>query len=556
MPSRLQEELVVALAEKSITKMFKGEQIKQVLQNNGDAKLEVQKLPDPAVGRKIVLVRTARKKILLLKPINDVYYVVQPNLGLGYLARIMLENGYAVHIVDSGREKLTWDDFHSLIDGERYDLIGIQMFTHEVPSVRKHVDIIKKFWPETTVIVGGAHISGDPEGTMNLLNNIDFGFVGESEIGIEKFLKLQKEDYSNYELLSKIPNLVWRQNDEIMINPRASFKNLDKIRFPAWHLMSPSLYPVAPHGSLCRKTPVAPMIISRGCPFKCTFCGGKSVTGSHIRYRSLENVIREIILLYNDYGVREIHIEDDNFTLRKQYVINFCKEINKLGLDLVFALPNGVRLDTLDEKVLKLMEKAGFYSIAVGIESGSNRILKLMNKKLSKDKINDKINLIKKCTDINLTGFFLFGYPGETESEILESISFAKSLKLDKASFMFVMPLPGSELWDIYKQKNEQEIDWTDFFYYRVVEGLSDIPVENLKKLQKKAVWEFYSRPKIIFGLIKQVKSYSQVRIIADRLVDIFAPILPTNGRKKGLYQVEIEDSKLLSSNNTVDHSV
>jgi radical SAM superfamily enzyme YgiQ (UPF0313 family) len=474
-------------------------------------------------------VRAARKKILLLKPISDVYYVIQPNLGLGYLAAVMFENGHQVRMIDSGREKLSWADFARLIQEEQYDLIGIQMFTHEVPSVKRHIDIIKSHSPETTVVVGGAHISGDPEGTMNLLDNLDFGFVGESEIGMEKFLKLQKRDYSNPELLKKIPNLVWRQNGKIKTNPRASLNDLNQIRFPAWQLMAPSLYPIAPHGSLCKKTPVAPMIISRGCPFRCTFCGGKAVTGSRIRYRSLENVIREIMLLYNEYGVREIHIEDDNFTLRKDYVTNFCKEINKLGLDLVFALPNGVRLDTLDENVLKLMERAGFYSIGVGIESGSDRILRLMKKNLSTDMIKRKIDLIKSCTDIDLTGFFLFGYPGETESEMLETISFSKSLKIDKASFMFLMPLPGTEFWDIYKQKNEQEIDWENFFYYRVVNSLSGVPPENLKRLQRKAMREFYLRPKIVFKLMKQIRSLSQVGIIAERFANVFPPSLFNN---------------------------
>ncbi len=461
-------------------------------------------------------------KILLLKPISDVYYVIQPNLGLGYLATIMLENRHYVHILDSGKEKLQWDDFTRRIREEKYDLIGIQVFTHEIPSIKKHIVIIKRYSPESIVILGGAHISGDPEGTMNLLNIVDFGFVGEAEIGMEKFIELQRRDYSNYELLREIPNLVWRQNGKIVVNPRQYHTNLDTIKFPAWHLMPPSNYPLAPHGTFCRKMPVAPIIISRGCHFQCTYCAGKAVTGQHIRYRSIENVIDEITLLYNEYGVREIHIEDDNFTLKREYVVNFCNEIIKMGLDLAFALPNGVRLDTLDVEVLKLMEKAGFYSMAVGIESGSDRILKLMKRDLSKNVVKEKIDLIKRYTKIDLTGFFLIDYPGETEPEILETIAFAKFLKLDKASFMFVMPLPGSELWDVYKQKDKQEIEWDKFFYYRIVKGLSNIPVGNLRKLQRKAIREFYLRPKIIFKLMRQVKSYSQIRIIVERSLNIF----------------------------------
>lgn len=472
-------------------------------------------------------------KILLLKPIGDVYYVIQTNLGLGYLATIILENGHNVHILDSGREKLGWNDFTKRIKEEKYDLIGIQMFTHEVLSAKKHIDIIKRYSPKSTVIVGGAHLSGDPEGTMNLLSSIDFGFIAEAEIGMERFLKLQKKDYSNYGLLKKIPSLVWRQNGKIVVNPKEFFMDLDKIKFPAWHLMPPSSYPIAPHGNFCKKTPVAPIIASRGCPFQCTYCAGKSVTTSHIRYRTVGNLINEIMLLHNRYGVREIHIEDDNFTLKREYIISFCNEIIKLRLDLAFALPNGVRLDTLDEEELKLMEKAGFYSMAVGIESGSDRVLKLMKRNLHRDLIKEKIDLIKKCTEIDLTGFFLIGYPKERESEILETIAFAKSLRLDKASFMYVMPLPGSELWNIYKQKNIQDIEWENFFYYRIVKGLSDIAEERLEKLHKKAIREFYLRPRILLGLMKQVKSFIQVRIIIERIVNIFILSRPKNRKRE-----------------------
>jgi len=461
-------------------------------------------------------------KILLLKPISNVYYVIQPNLGLGYLAAIMQEKIHEVQILDSGKENLTWEKFSGIVKQGKFDIIGVQMFTHEVLSVKKHINIIKKVSPESTIIVGGAHISGDPVGTMNFMNVLDFGFVGEAEIGMEKFLTLSKKDYKNANLLKKIPNLVWRDKNEVVINKRECYDELDLIKFPAWHLMKPSTYPVAPHGNFCKRFPIAPLVISRGCPFQCTFCAGKSVTGSRLRYRTLNNVMSEIMLLYNKYNVREIHIEDDNFTLKREYVEKFCKEIIRNKLNIAFALPNGVRLDTLDKSLLELMEKAGFYSIGVGIESGSDRILKLMKKSLSKEKIKEKIDLIKKHTAINITGFFLLGYPGETEEEIKETIEFAKSLRIDKAGFMCIMPLPGSELWDLYIKKVGGNIPWENFFYYRIVQGLSDIPAETLRKLQREAIRQFYFRPNIIFGLIRQIKTYSQIKVLARRFSSAF----------------------------------
>jgi len=238
----------------------------------------------------------------------------------------------------------------------------------------------------------------------------------------------------------------------------------------------------------------------------------------------VENVIREIIILYDRYGVREFHIEDDNFTWKREYVITFCRKIIELGLDLSFALPNGIRLDSLDREVLTLMEEAGFYSIAVGIESGGDRILALMKKSLTRAVIREKIELIRGCTDMRVSGFFLIGYPGETEDEIRGTISFARELPLDLASFLITMPLPGSPLWDDYKKQDYQKINWEDFIPSRVVPGVSDIPPESLKKLQRRATLRFYLRPKIIARILGQIKRPNQYGIIVRRLFDLLLP--------------------------------
>lgn len=461
-------------------------------------------------------------KILLLKPINQKYYIIQPSLGLGYLARIIKDLGNHVKILDSGKENLTWDKFINYIKEEQFDIIGIQMFAQEFQSVKKHIGLIKEYSPESLILLGGAHISSDPENTMKSLQDANFGFIGESEISIEKFLQLSKLDYTNPEKLRVIPGLVWRQDNKININEKESIQNLDEIKFPEWDLINPSEYPVAPQGIFTKKTPVAPIIVSRGCPYQCTYCSVKTLTGNKMRYRSIGNVIEEILLLYNKYGVREIQILDDNFTSKKEYVLSFCDELMKLNLDIALALPNGVRLDSLDEEVLKKMEKAGFYSMGVGIESGSDRVLKVMKKNLSTKIVKEKIELIKKHTRIHLTGFFIIGYVTETEEEILETIKFAKSLKIDKANFLILMPFPGTEIWEIYKKNNNSEINWENFFFYRVVGGLSDIPSEKLRKLQKKAMMEFYLRPRIILGLINEIKTFSQFKVLLTRTLDVF----------------------------------
>lgn len=463
-------------------------------------------------------------KVLLLKPINKKYFVIQPNLGLGYLARILKENNAQVCIIDSGKEKLTWEKFANLIKEEKYDIVGIQMFGHETRSVKKHVEIIKEFSPKTVVFIGGAHISAAPELTMKEIIMADFGFVGEAEAGFEAFLKLKKEDYSDPAKLEAIHGLIWRNSGEIVVNPKKLIENLDEIKFPAWELMQPGKYPVMPHGTFTKRTPVAPIIISRGCPYHCTYCSARNVSGTAMRFRSVENVMEELIILYDKYGVKEVHIADDNFTSNKQYVLNFCRSVIDSKLDLAFALPNGVRLNSLDEEMLIAMEKAGFYSMAVGVEAGSDRILKLMKKGLTVNLIKEKTDLIKKVTNINVTGFFIIGYIEETEEEILNTIEFAKSLKIDKANFNIMNPYPGTEVWEKYVQRNKGDINWDGYFWYKAVDNVSDIPAKRLKEFQKKAVMEFYLRPMIIINLIKEIKSFSQLRALVNRSVGVFFP--------------------------------
>ncbi len=463
-----------------------------------------------------------KKNILLIKPINDIYYIISPNLGLGYLATTLIKNGHHVDIINSGKEKLTYEQFKNIILENNYDIIGFQVFTYEMVSVKKHSDIIKKISPDTVVIVGGPQPSGDPQGTMEYLKNVDFGFVGECEIALPEFAKLSKEDLHLKEKLRKIPNLIWRSKGSININDLKSFDDLDTLDFPAWEFINPNSYPAAPHGTFTKNFPVAPIIVTRGCPYQCTFCAGFKITGRKLRSRSVGNVIKEMELLYYKYSVREFHIEDDNFTLKKDLVIGICGEIIKRKLKISWSCPNGIRLDTLDEELVKLMEKSGCYSIAVGIESGSDKILKSMKKLLNKAKIKEKINMIKKNTKIKITGFFMIGYPRETEEDVLETIRFAKELKIDKADFAFMMPLPGTEVW--YNWKNSQKsknCNYENFFFYKIV-PLSNIHPKRLRRLHKKAMWGFYARPKIILGLLSEIKTWNQIKLFLKRFKEIY----------------------------------
>lgn len=466
-------------------------------------------------------------KVLLVRPVSFWMPIVIPPLSLGYLAASLRKYGHNVSILDCVKEKYDYDDFELHIKENKFDVIGFQLFTPDFGSVKKSIEIIKNTHEKIITVVGGAHPSCTPKTILNELPDVDYAFRGEAERGFPELMDhiANKKDKEN---LPNIQGLIYRDIEDqhavpsYKINKPYFEENLDKLGMPAWDLIPPDSYPHAPHGVIAKRFPTAPIFITRGCPYPCTFCAAKTISGRKLRYRSIHSVIEEIKVLFREYKIREIHIEDDNFTLKRDLVIDFCNSLLKEKLDISWACPNGVRLDSLDLDLLKVMKRSGCYSFAVGIESGSERVLRHMKKKLSLDLIKEKIELCSKV-GIRTTGFFIIGYPVEIKEDILETIKFAKSTKLNRAEFANFLPLPGTAAYDYLIENNEPiNTNWEQFLPNRyVVYSPKGIHNKELRRLQQKAFFKFYFRPHIIFGIIKEIKSWKHFWYILKRFLDI-----------------------------------
>ncbi len=450
--------------------------------------------------------------VLLVKPyiITD---EIQPPLGLGYLATT-IRNKHEVKILDGIKEKTGLKDFKKEINQGRYDLVGIQCYTLDKPVVKEMIKIIKDVNSDIITIVGGPQSSGDTNSVYDYLN-ADFGFKGEAEIGFPMLV-----DYiagENIEL-KDIPGLIWKKEKEVIVNAQEFIENLDDLNHPSWDIIKPNDYPLAPHGAFFKRKPIAQVFATRGCPFSCTFCAGFTISGRKIRYRSVKNLVDEIEMLHKQYGINEIHIEDDNFSFKRQFVIDFCNELINRKIDIAWTCPNGVRLDTLDKELIGLMKKSGLYAISVGIESGSEKILKDMKKGVSKEKIKEKIELLDKA-GLDIAGFFILGYPSETIEDMNATIDFACKLPLKRASFMTFKPFPGTEA---AKQIEEEikgcELKWDDFALNRVVYAPKGITQKQLKQLRQKALIKFYLRPRIIYNFFKGLRSINHSKYVFKRV--------------------------------------
>ncbi len=458
------------------------------------------------------------EKIVLVVPISHTHYLVPPT-GLGYLATALRQSDFTnITILDCVRERLSFNSLRERFKKLRPKIVGFQVFSYDFDSVVRSIEILRKVSPETVVLIGGAHVSASSMTVLEEIEGADFGFAGEGEIGLPMLAKRILRD--EMIPLENIPGLIWKNGSSICNNARVGTEDLDSLGFQAWDLMQPVSYNGSPQGGFYKRFPIAPISTTRGCPYLCTFCGSGANMGHKLRLRSMDHVLDEMVMLYNDYRVREFHIIDDMFNYYKNRVFEFCQGIKDRNLDISYTFPNGLRLNQLDREVLQMMKDTGAYAFTVGIESGSQRILDSMKKGLTLKLIEEKINLINS-TGLEPNGFFIIGYPGETVDDIKATIQFAKKLKLKRAHFSNFLPLPGTEATrKLIESKEIERPDWGTLFYSKVSYAPKGITRSQLKQLQRRAFLEFHLRPHILFRMLLEIKNINQFKMIIMRAVD------------------------------------
>ena len=434
--------------------------------------------------------------VLLIRPEFDGAQV-SPHLGLGYLSASLKSAGHKVKVLDGLREKIEYDP-------KDWDLVGLTAMSSYFPELCKEVEKAKSHGLKT--IIGGAHIICDP-GQSLIDSGADYAAAGEGERTITQLAS------------GKDPNQVeglyyWEEGKPIKSNPDLSelFKqkvmyttkignqsrnfinNVDDFGEPDWENVDPRSYPqTMPHGTIYKSSPFAPIITTRGCPYSCSYCSAPITAGRKMRYRDPIKIVNEMENLINNYDVKEIQIEDDNFTLKRRHAVGVCEEIIRRKIKLDWSLPNGVRIDKLDPELLKLMKKSGCYFMSLGIESANQRILNIIKKRLDKNLVRNVVTMVKN-SGIDAVGFFIIGFPTETKEEIMNTINFACSLDLERASFHKAMPLPGTELYDLWLKKysKNQNIDWKTFCVDQFNADWAEVSPKELERLHKLAFFKFY----------------------------------------------------------------
>ncbi len=423
-----------------------------------------------------------------------------PSMGLLSLAAVLRKNGFPVMVIDATAENIDYAECMERIFSFGAEFVGLTSVTPSIYKAGKLAEKIKVRDNKIKVAVGGPHMTAVPEETMRRFPHFDVGVVGEGEETVVELVQALKSGTN----LESVPGLVFPKNGGFHFNePRKPIKELDSLPFPTWDLLPGFPDKYRPAAFKCMKLPATYMLTSRGCPHRCIFCD-TSVFSRQYRSFSASYIIEMIEILYRDYGIREISFEDDTFIIFKKRLVELCETLIRKKMDLVWTC-NG-RVNSVKPDILKLMKRAGCWQIAYGIESGNQEILEFAKKQTKLEQVAQAVRWTNEAK-IYSRGFFILGFPKETEETLQKSIDFAKSLPLDDVSVFQMMPFPGSEMYDIGQKFGTLGKDWEKMNLLDVVFVPHGLTKEKLDEYHNKFLSSFYLRPRIFLSYLKRLLS-------------------------------------------------
>ncbi|MCK6505984.1 B12-binding domain-containing radical SAM protein [Myxococcota bacterium] len=413
-----------------------------------------------------------------------------PSLALAGLAAWVRQHGFPVGLIDLHVENLMPADAADRVRDFRPDIVALTSKTLGWPAVIEIAQMVRQAAPRARVVVGGPHMSIYPKESMSW-DCFDLAVVGDGE---ETFLDLceRLESGSDWD---DVPGTVVRRSDgEVVQNPaRPLPKDIDRYPMPAWDLL-----PVSDYHCLTLLKPFATMVTTRGCPWHCGYCS--QVYSEKLRFRDVGLVVDEMEFLERKYGVREIVFFDETFTIGKRRMLKFSEEVQRRGLKVKFNIR--ARVDTVDRDVVRALKKAGLRSIHMGVEAGTDRVLKIMNKQITREQTEQAFRICRE-EGVDTRGYFMVGYYDATPDDVEDMISFASGLGLDWASFSVATALPATDLYRIAQERGYVE---GDFWKRYTIDGGGFIPqletetftAEQLRAYRTKAYMKFYLRPDLI----------------------------------------------------------
>jgi anaerobic magnesium-protoporphyrin IX monomethyl ester cyclase len=446
-------------------------------------------------------------KVLLINPSSELldtspklrtFLTPIPPLGIASIAAVLEREGIEVKALDQFANKMS--NQKVLLEIKKYapDVVGFSCLTPVINNVKNLVKEIRKL-NNCLVVLGNIHPTIFTEELLRD-GSADIIVKGEGELTVLDLIKAirDKKDLHN------VSGISFREGDDIFHNQnRALVQDLDQFPYPAWHLFEFKNYKETPQ-MLINNQLALPILGSRGCPYRCIFCAQDTIYPKP-RYRKIENIVKEIEFMHEHFKAKFFGFFDAYFPFSLESGMEFCNGLMRCGLHKKIKWCTETRVDLVTEELLMMMKKSGVHLIMFGLESGNQDTLNRINKRITLEQARRAIKIAKKVKIYTL-GLFMLGLPGETKDSCRDTIRFAKELDCDVVKFNLAVPYPGSKMFtDFYKGRNfvfnpEKFTSWYDWAETREapVYVPEDMHARELIYLQRKAMLDFYVRPKII----------------------------------------------------------
>ncbi|OGP71525.1 MAG: hypothetical protein A2Y80_02460 [Deltaproteobacteria bacterium RBG_13_58_19] len=441
------------------------------------------------------------------------FYAPIPPIGVAYLAAALRRAGHQVFAIDAYLTQLSVAEVVDAALAFEPDLVGLSVLTPAEPPSRAISQAIKRLRPECWVVWGNVHATcfyeeAIAQGYADVVN------FGEGE---ERLVQIAAA-YPDKEALAAIKSIAYGSQGQVVVTAKGeTIDNLDDLPYPAW-----DLFPVEkfmPDARLTRKAKIGhgevqalPILASRGCPNRCTFCcmSTDKALGRKYRMRDPIKVVDEIQHWVETYDCRTFFLMDLCFPLNKKHALTICQEIIDRRLDISWMAET--RVDYADPEVFQALKKAGCSRLNFGLESGVQRLLDRLKKGFTLEQARRAVVLAHEA-GLEAEGLFIIGLPGETVEDTWETVRFAKELKLNLAKFNLLVPYPGTALYEEFEASGQiRHHDWEAYSPTPGYGGADPAYVpegreaEELHRLQCRAFRSFFFSPRVIWSNLKEFR--------------------------------------------------
>lgn len=446
-------------------------------------------------------------KVALIRPpeVHKYWNATRPSLGISYIASYLDYHGIKVKIFDANFHSWSPQQTVEKVLEFKPDLIGLTSMTHEISMGHGIASLLKKRLHHVPIVIGGCHVTALPRETLEEFINFTYGIYGEGEQTMLSLVRYLENE--NAETVHEINGLVYRHAQGITVNPprkRLSSDELDKLPYPAFH------HYYSHKTALAGKNEHYVIISSRGCPYNCAFC--MQVLGRQVRRRSPQNVVAEIEFAIDRYGVHTVYFLDEILLFNDQLTYDTLELMIKHHLPSHIRWRGLTRINFVNEKLINKAKEAGCFALEVGIESGSNEVLKRINKQITTEQAAEAVRIIKKA-GIAVDANFILGHPLETIETVKTTMRFAAKLNPTTVAIGIMTPYPGTKVYEMalhgeggYRLLTK---DWSKYDKYggKALE-LEGLPIQELEKWQRRALLYFYLRNYRFLDLFNFIITY------------------------------------------------